>query len=155
MSHEVERFGVHSGLSLESDEEIISFFGEDERLRKSLEKDTTKTTEDGLKEIYKKLRPGEPPTKESASSLLNSLFFDPKRYDIAKVGRYKYNKKLGLANRIEDCTLAENVADPMTGEILASEGDKVDLELAKQIENAGVYSVLVQSNTLEDHAFGE
>jgi DNA-directed RNA polymerase subunit beta len=149
--HEVERFGVHEGLSLESDEEIIAFFGEDERLRKSLEKDTTKTTEDGLKEIYKKLRPGEPPTKESASSLLNSLFFDPKRYDIAKVGRYKYNKKLGLANRIEDCTLAENVADPMTGEILASEGDKVDLELAKQIENAGVYSVLVQSNTLEDH----
>ena len=149
--NEAERFGVHADLSMETDDEIIALFGEDARLRKTLDKDPTRTSEEGLKEIYKKLRPGEPPTKDSASSLLNSLFFDPKRYDIAKVGRYKYNKKLGLANRIENCVLAENAVDPSTGEIIASEGDKVDLELAKKIENSGIYSIYVHSNTLEEH----
>ncbi|MGI6204840.1 MAG: DNA-directed RNA polymerase subunit beta [Anaerovoracaceae bacterium] len=149
--NEQERFGAHEGLELETDEQILEFFGDDDRLRNSLEKDTAHDTEEGLKEIYKKLRPGEPPTRESASSLLNSLFFDPKRYDIAKVGRYKYNKKLGLHNRLENCVIAENVIDPMTGEIIAEEGTKADLELAQRIEDAGVYSVLVHSNTADEH----
>ena len=87
-------------LGIGTDAEIIEIFGEDPRLLKTLEKDTTETYEEGLKEIYRKLRPGEPPTVESARSLLDSLFFDPKRYDLAKVGRYKYNKKLGLSNRL-------------------------------------------------------
>ncbi len=140
---EQERFGCHrEGLALASDSDILHVFGEDPRLIKSLEKDTTKTSEEGLKEIYKKLRPGEPPTVESSRSLLQSLFFDPKRYDISKVGRYKYNKKLGLSNRLENVVAAENVVDPSTGEILAATGDFISLELAHVIENAGVWSVL-------------
>ena len=96
-------------LGMGSDQEIIDTFGEDARLRRTLEKDATDNYEDGLKEIYKKLRPGEPPTVESAESLLHSLFFDPKRYDLAKVGRYKYNKKLGLFNRIAGKVAAEAI----------------------------------------------
>ena len=126
-----------------TDEEIINTFGPDERLLKTLERDTTNNYEEGLKEIYKKLRPGEPPTVESAKSLLDSLFFDPKRYDLAKVGRYKYNKKLCLSNRIVGCTLAEDVVDETTGELFASEGEVVSRELATSIENAGIVYVWV------------
>jgi len=130
-------------LGLVTDQEIINFFGEDERLLKSLDKDNTTTKAEALIEIYKKLRPGEPPTVESATSLINSLFFDDKRYDLAKVGRYKFNKKLGLLNRIEKEVLGEDVVHPETGEIIAEEGTKVDRDLAMEIENSGVKSVIV------------
>ncbi|MCI8608267.1 MAG: DNA-directed RNA polymerase subunit beta [Firmicutes bacterium] len=125
-------------LGFGSDQEIIDIFGDDSRLMKTLEKDTAKNYEEGLKEIYKKLRPTEPPTVESAKSLLNSLFFDPKRYDLAKVGRYKYNKKLGLSNRIVGVVAADDVIHPETGEILVEKDQKIDRELAMAIENAGV-----------------
>jgi len=130
-------------LGFGSNEEIIEIFGNDSRLLKTLEKDTAANHEEGLKEIYKKLRPTEPPTVESARSLLNSLFFDPKRYDLAKVGRYKYNKKLGLSNRIVGVVAAEDVIDPNTGEILVEKEQKIDRELALAIENAGVESLYV------------
>ena len=129
-------------LGIGSDQEILDIFGEDSRLLKTLEKDATNDYESGLKEIYKKLRPGEPPTVESAKSLLNSLFFDPKRYDLAKVGRYKYNKKLGLSNRLAEAVAAEDVIDPNTGEILAEADQKISRELARQIEDAGVEFVM-------------
>ncbi len=118
-------------------------FGEDERLLKSMDKDNATTQEEGLIEIYKKLRPGEPPTVDSASSLLKSLFFDPKRYDLAKVGRYKFNKKLSLFDRIEGCIAAENIIHPTTGEILAEEGQKISRKLAKIINNSGLRAVNV------------
>ncbi|SCK03038.1 DNA-directed RNA polymerase subunit beta [uncultured Eubacterium sp.] len=129
-------------LGIGSDQEILDIFGEDSRLLKTLEKDATNDYESGLKEIYKKLRPGEPPTVESAKSLLNSLFFDAKRYDLAKVGRYKYNKKLGLSNRLAEAVAAEDVIDPNTGEILAEAGQKISRGLARQIEDAGVEFVM-------------
>ena len=132
-------------MGMGSNQEILDTFGEEPRLLKTLEKDTTTNYEEGLKEIYKKLRPGEPPTLESAQSLFNSMFFDPKRYDLAKVGRYKYNKKLGLFNRLVGNAVAEDVIDPNTGEILAEEDQTVDKELARQIENAGVEFVMVKS----------
>ena len=134
-------------LGIASNEEIIEIFGEDPRLLKTLEQDTTTDYETGLKEIYRKLRPGEPPTVDSARSLLNSLFFDAKRYDLAKVGRYKYNKKLGLANRLVDAVVAEDVIDPNSGEILASKGDRVSRELAKVIENSGIEFVMAYGST--------
>ncbi|MCI5721164.1 MAG: DNA-directed RNA polymerase subunit beta [Firmicutes bacterium] len=130
-------------LGIGSNEEIIQLFGDDPRLLKTLEKDPTTDVESGLKEIYKKLRPGEPPTVESAKSLLNSLFFDAKRYDLAKVGRYKYNQKLGLFNRLVDTVAAEDVIDPNTGEILVEAGGAINSVLARQIENAGVEYVMV------------
>ncbi|MDD4376745.1 MAG: DNA-directed RNA polymerase subunit beta [Eubacteriales bacterium] len=130
-------------LGFGTDQEIIDIFGDDVRLRKTLEKDTTDDYESGLKEIYKKLRPGEPPTVESAKSLLNSLFFDAKRYDLAKVGRYKYNKKLGLSNRIIGVVAAEDVFDPNTGEILIEKDQKITREIGLQIENSGVEYVMV------------
>ena len=126
-----------------TDEEIIELFGEDDRLLKTLERDTTNNYEEGLKEIYKKLRPGEPPTVESAKSLLDSLFFDPKRYDLAKVGRYKYNKKLGLSNRITGCRAVEDIVDPNTGELLVEADQIISRDTAVQIENAGIVFVWV------------
>ena len=132
-------------LGMGSNEEIIEVFGEEPRLLRTLEKDTTSNYEEGIKEIYKKLRPGEPPTKESAESLFNSMFFDPKRYDLAKVGRYKYNKKLGLYNRLAGNRVAEDVIDPNTGELLAEAGQAIDKDLARQIENSGILYVMVQS----------
>ena len=141
---EQERFGNHpEGLSLNSDADILRVFGQDPRLIKSLEKDPVDNFEDGLRDVYRRLRPGEPPTVESARSLLGSLFFDPKRYDIAKVGRYKYNKKLCLSARLEGAVAAEDVADPNTGEILVSKGETISLEKGREIENAGVWSVVV------------
>ena len=129
-------------LGFGSNQEIIDIFGEDSRLMKTLDKDTATNYEEGLKEIYKKLRPTEPPTVESAKSLLNSLFFDPKRYDLAKVGRYKYNKKLGLSNRIVGVVAAEDVIDPNTGEIMVEAGQKIGRDLAFAIENAGVEYIM-------------
>ena len=131
-------------LGFGSNQEIIDIFGEEPRLLKTLEKDTTTNYEEGLKEIYKKLRPGEPPTVESAQSLFNSMFFDPKRYDLAKVGRYKYNKKLGLYNRIAGNVAADDIIDPNTGEILAEKDQKIDKDLARQIENSGVEFVMIK-----------
>ena len=129
-------------LGYSSDGEILELLGEDERLKITLEKDTTKNTEEGLIEIYKRQRPGEPPTEESARSLLNALFFD-KRYDLARVGRYKFNKKLSIASRLHGLTAAENVIAPGTGEILATEGEIISREAAEAIENAGVHGVYV------------
>ena len=136
-------------LGIGTDAEIIELLGEDERLSATLEKDNTKTVEEGLVEIYKKLRPGEPPTVESASSLLNALFFDPKRYDLAKVGRYKFNKKLALCYRIMNKVSAEDIINPETGEVFVKAGDKISYEIAKDIQNSGinVVNVLVDEDT--------
>ena len=131
-------------MGISSNEEIIELFGSDERLLKTLEKDTTTDYESGIKEIYKKLRPGEPPTVDSAKSLVNSLFFDPKRYDLAKVGRYKYNKKLGLFDRIYGNVLAEDVEIPTTGEVI-EKGTRLSASQAQEIEDAGVYAVTIVS----------
>ena len=125
-------------LGIGTDAEIIALLGEDERLAATLEKDNTKTVEEGLIEIYKKLRPGEPPTVESASSLLNALFFDAKRYDLAKVGRYKFNKKLALCYRIMNKISAEDVVNSETGEVFVKAGEKISYEVAKNIQNAGI-----------------
>ena len=138
-------------LGIASDKEIIDIFGPDERLLKTLEKDSTTDYESGLREIYRRLRPGEPPTVDSAKSLLNSLFFDPKRYDLAKVGRYKYNKKLGLANRLVDAVVAEDVIDPSTGEILIEKDGRVSRTLANTIEDAGVNYVMVYAMHDDSH----
>ncbi len=128
-------------LGYHSNHEILSMFGEDEKLIKTLDKDSTVNQEEGLIEIYKKLRPGEPPTVESARNLINSLFFDEKRYDLAKVGRYKFNKKLGVSNRIEERVAAENIINPQTGEILVEKDSKISIDLAAIIENCGVKQV--------------
>ncbi len=124
------------GLSTNAD--ILEMFTEDERIVATLEKDPTSNTDEGLLEIYKRLRPGEPLNVENAESLLMNMFFDPKRYDLAKVGRYKFNKKLAISSRIRNKVLAEPVADPRTGEIIANAGDTVSADMAKQIERAGV-----------------
>ena len=124
-------------MGVGSDAEIIELFGEEPKILATLEKDVAKSYEEGLIEIYKKLRPGEPPTVESSASLLNGMLFDPKRYDLAKVGRYKFNKKLALRNRIRDAVLAENVVDPMTGEVIAEEGVVLTLELCDRIQDSG------------------
>ena len=129
-------------LGYGTDAQIIDLLGEEERLLVTLEKDPTKTVEEGLIEIYKRQRPGEPPTEESARSLLNALFFD-KRYDLARVGRYKFNKKLALSARIHGFVSAENVIDPTTGEVLITEGETITREAAKAAENAGVNAVVV------------
>ncbi|MCC5911450.1 MAG: DNA-directed RNA polymerase subunit beta [Clostridiaceae bacterium] len=128
-------------LGYSSDQQIKDLMGEDERVVATLEKDNTKNTDEALLEIYKKLRPGEPPTVESATSLLQSLFFDAKRYDLARVGRYKLNKKLSLANRIINRKAAQNVMDPISGEILVEEGQKIDRETSLNIQNAGINHV--------------
>ena len=132
-------------LGFSKDQQVIDLIGEDERLLATLEKDNTANTEEALLEIYKRLRPGEPPTVESATSLLKSLFFDPKRYDLAKVGRYKFNKKLALSSRIIYRKAAENIIDPRTGEILAETGEKITRQLAEKIQNTGLNQVLVYS----------
>ena len=126
--------------------EIIELMGEEERLMNTLDKDTTKSVEDGLIEIYKRQRPGEPPTEESARSLLNALFFD-RRYDLARVGRYKFNKKLSLAARISGQISADDVIDPATGEIIVETGKRISAEAAERIENTGVRGIFV---TAED-----
>ncbi|MFO7295932.1 MAG: DNA-directed RNA polymerase subunit beta, partial [Clostridia bacterium] len=130
-------------LGYGTDSQLKEVLGEDPRLLNTLEKDNTKTEEEALLEIYKRLRPGEPPTVESAKQLLFSLFFDPKRYDLARVGRYKVNKKLALSTRLNGCVCARDIVDPSTGEILAEEGEKITREKAEMIQNAGVNQVEV------------
>ncbi|MBQ8588649.1 MAG: DNA-directed RNA polymerase subunit beta [Clostridia bacterium] len=125
-------------LGINTNEEILELFGYDNTLQITLEKDATKDSEEALIEIYKKLRPGEPPTVESATSLINSLFYDAKRYDISKVGRFKFNKKLAISARIKNRILARDIADPETGEILAVAGECLTAEKAEAIEKAGV-----------------
>ena len=120
-----------------TDEEIIEYFGEEPKILATIEKDVTKSYEEGLLEVYKKIRPGEPPTVESSQSLLHSMFYDPKRYDLARVGRYKFNKKLAYKNRALGFKLAENVIDLATGEVIANEGEKITKELADTIQNSG------------------
>ena len=130
-------------LGLSSDEEILNFFGEDERILATLEKDTTKNQDEGLLEVYRKLRPGEPPTVESATNQINMLFFDPRRYDLSRFGRYKMNKKLSLARRITGFVAAENIVAPLTGEIIVEAKDKITRELAEKADAAGVDTVIL------------
>ena len=125
-------------LGLGTDEEIKAFFGEDERILATIEKDTTHTMEEGLFEVYRKLRPSEPPTIESAQSHLNGLFFDPRRYDLSRVGRYKYNKKLNLAGRLAGQQLSRPIVNPATGEVMADAGTVVSRALAEEMDDAGV-----------------
>ena len=129
-------------LGCGTDPEIEEMFGTDERLNQTiLQKDATKNTEEALLEVYKKLRPGEPPTVDSAVAHLNALFFDAKRYDLSRFGRYKYNKKLGVGSRIAGHRLSRPVANPLTGEIMADEGDLMTYDKAMEIEQAGVSEV--------------
>ena len=124
--------------------EITELFGEEPKLLASFSKDTSENYQDGLLELYRKIRPGEPLSVDSAESLLNSMFFDPRRYDLAKVGRYKFNKKLHFKNRIKGHVLAETVVDETTGEVLAEAGALVDKELAETLQNAAVPYVMIQ-----------
>ena len=131
-------------LGLSSNTDIREFFGYDPRLEATLERDETQNTEEALMEVFKKLRPGEPATLETAQTHLDNLFFDPYRYDISRVGRYKYNKKLSLFDRIVGATLSQPVIAPLTGELLAEEGEVVSKEKATEIEQAGVNVVFVK-----------
>jgi len=128
-------------LGYGTDIAILDLLGEDERVLATIQKDNTKNAEDGILEIYRRLRPGEPPTLDSARTLLNNLFFDPKRYDLAKFGVFKFNKKLSLAARLSGWTLAEDVLNPRTGETLATKGETVNKKKAVDIQNAGINSV--------------
>ena len=135
-------------LGLGSDAEILDFFGDDERMHATIEKDITKNTEEALLEVYRKLRPGEPLTLENSQQHLEGLFFDPRRYDLSRVGRYKYNKKLGLSNRLAGCTLSRPVVNPSTGELMAEAGELIDRARAMEMEDAGVTVAYV---TVETH----
>ena len=134
-------------LGIGTNEEIRELFGDEPKIIASLEKDPSTNYEDGLLELYKKIRPGEPLAVESAESLINAMFFDPRRYDLAKVGRYKFNKKLAFKNRIAGHVLAEDVVDPSTGEVLAKAGDKLTRESATKLQNAAVPFVMIQTET--------
>ncbi len=136
-------------LGLGTDQEILDFFGDDDRMRATIEKDTCKTMEEALFEIYRKLRPSEPPTIESAQAHINGLFFDPRRYDLSRVGRYKYNKKLRLEGRLVGQVLAQPVANPSTGELMADAGETVTKELADAMDDAGVMVAVVTLNDKE------
>ncbi|MCI8797010.1 MAG: DNA-directed RNA polymerase subunit beta [Dorea sp.] len=131
-------------LGIGTNPEIVELFGEEPKIVASFEKDAATNYQEGLLELYKKIRPGEPLAVDSAESLITSMFFDPRRYDLAKVGRYKFNKKLSLRNRIVGQVLAESVASPITGEVIAEEGTKVTRELADQIQNAAVPFVWIK-----------
>ena len=133
-------------LGLSSNAEIDEFFGYDERIKATLDKDPTQNTEEALLEVYKKLRPGEPPTIDTAQAHIDNLFFNEHRYDLSRVGRYKYNKKLAISDRLKGRVLAENIVDPLTGEILAMKGDKISREKAMEIEQAGVSVAYVDAD---------
>ena len=132
-------------LGVGSNDEIRELFGDEPKIEASFTKDVAENHQEGLLELYKKIRPGEPLSVESAESLINAMFFDPRRYDLAKVGRYKFNKKLMLRNRIRHHILAEDVIDTLTGEVLAKAGDKVTAEMADAIQNAAVPYVWIQT----------
>ena len=131
-----------------TDAEILDMFGEDPRILATLEKDACKSYEEAMLEIYRKLRPGEPPTVDSAESLMNALFFDPRRYDLSAVGRYKFNKKLALWHRLSGQKLAAPVADPTTGEIVAEAGEVLTRERARELEKLGVREAVVEVEDL-------
>ncbi|BFK86346.1 DNA-directed RNA polymerase subunit beta [Pseudoflavonifractor sp. DSM 107456] len=137
-----------------TDAEIIEMFGEDPRILATLEKDTCKTYEEALLEIYRKLRPGEPPTVDSAESLLNALFFDPRRYDVSAVGRYKFNKKMSMGPRLTNQKLALPVVDPTTGEIIAEPGEVLTRERAHELEDKGVNEAVVDVDGTMVRVFG-
>ena len=150
-------------LGYGTDLAITELLGEDERILATIQKDNAKTSDEGLLEIYKRLRPGEPPTVESATTLLNSLFFDPKRYDLAKFGRFKFNKKLSIASRITGFRAAEKIVNPQTGEIIVEEDVRIEREKAEIIQNCGINSVslsvegkkiiVIGNNTVDLKAF--
>lgn len=140
-------------LGLSSNTDILEFFGYDERIKATLEKDTTINTEQALIEVYKRLRPGEPPTLETAQAHLDGLFFDPRRYDLSRVGRYKYNKKLGISSRLEGFKVTQPVISELTGEILADTGEMITPELAYRIEQEGVTVAYVDSEGEEVKVF--
>ncbi len=132
-------------LGIGTNEEIRELFGDEPKIEASFTKDTAENYQEGLLELYKKIRPGEPLSVDSAESLIHAMFFDPRRYDLAKVGRYKFNKKLAFRNRIRHHILAEDVVDPTTGEVIAEKGTKVTAELADRIQNAAVAAVWIQT----------
>ena len=132
-------------LGVGTNEEILELFGDEPKILASFTKDTADNYQEGLKELYSKIRPGEPFSLDSAENLVTAMFFDPRRYDLAKVGRYKFNKKLALKNRIRNQILAEDVVDPFSGEILGQKGDKVTAEMADSIQNAAVPFVWIQT----------
>ena len=132
-------------MGIGTDEEILSLFGDEPKIRASFEKDPSKSYEEGILELYKKLRPGEPLAVESAESLINAMFFDQRRYDLARVGRFKFNKKLSLTSRIVNFILAEDVIDPLTGEVLFAQGEIITKEAAQIIQDAAVDHVIVQT----------
>ena len=136
-------------LGFGSDRAISDLFADDKMIANTIAKDTTKSESDGLIELYRKLRPGEVPTEASVRQHLNNLFFDPRRYDVVKVGRYKFNKKLNLAYRLPGCKLADDIFNPETGELMASAGEVVSEEKAFEIQNAGVNEVFVLVNDKE------
>ena len=136
-------------LGLGTDSEILEYFGEDDRILATIEKDPCKNTEEALFEVYRKLRPSEPPTIESAQTHINGLFFDARRYDLSRVGRYKYNKKLNLAGRITGQQLTQPIINPLTGELMAEAGEVVSFEKAQEIDNAGVSVAFVLVNEKE------
>ena len=136
-------------LGLGTDQEIRDYFGNDDRMNATIEKDPCKNMEEALFEIYRKLRPSEPPTIESAQAHLNGLFFDSRRYDLSRVGRYKYNKKLNLAGRITGQQLSRPIANPLTGELMAEAGKTVTRDLAREIDDAGVSVAYVQQEDRE------
>ena len=140
-------------LGLSTNQEILDFFGYDERIKATLEKDTTINTEQALIEVYKRLRPGEPPTLETAQAHLDGLFFDSHRYDLSRVGRYKYNKKLGISGRIAGFRAKEPVISNLTGEVLADEGEMITKELAYRIEQEGVNVVILDNEGDEVKVF--
>ncbi|NLD87341.1 MAG: DNA-directed RNA polymerase subunit beta [Clostridiales bacterium] len=131
-------------IGIETDAEIKALFGEDERIIATLDRDTAKTRDEALIEVYKRLRPGEPATADSAGTLINNLFFDPRRYDLSNVGRFTFNKKLAISKRIAGRILADNVIDPLTGELIAEAGKSIDRDMAQKIEDKGVNEVLLQ-----------
>ncbi len=130
-------------IGLDTDEKIIDFFGEEDKILATIAKDTVKTSDEALIEIYKKLRPGELPTVDAARNLFDGLFFDSRRYDLSKVGRYKYNKKLGLASRIANHIAYETIANPETGEVFVEKDEVISREVARQIQNSGINVVYV------------
>ena len=131
-------------IGIETDNQILELFGEEPKLVASIQKDTVKTTDDALIEIYKKLRPGELPTVDAARNLFTGLFFDPRRYDLAKVGRFKFNQKLSLATRITNQVAFEDIINPETGEVLAEKGNTITKEIAEEIQNSGINIVDVE-----------
>ena len=136
-------------LGIGTNAEIVDLFGEEPKILASFTKDTAESYQEGLLELYKKIRPGEPLAVDSAESLINSMFFDPRRYDLAKVGRYKFNKKLMLKNRIAGCILAEDAVSQLTGEIVAEKGTKITRELADKIQNNAVPYLWVEGEDEE------